>query len=79
MLEIERAEGLYLVSWNGQPVVIESGLLFEGAVKDFLNVVQPESANGRAGQGVRGRRKRSVNDVDAFAFVAAFIRAGSRF
>lgn len=41
-----------LVSWNGEPVVVQGGLFFEGPVKDFLDVVEAESANGRAGQSV---------------------------
>ncbi len=68
-----------LVSRNGQPVVVQGGLLFEGPVKDFLDVVEAESANGRAGQSVGRRRKRGVNDVHPFALVAAFVRAGGRF
>lgn len=68
-----------LVSRNGQPVVVQGGLLFEGPVKDFLDVVEAESANGRAGQSVGRRRKRGVNDVHPFALVAAFVRAGRRF
>jgi hypothetical protein len=67
------------VSRNGQPVVVQGGLLFEGPVKDFLDVVEAESANGRAGQSVGRRRKRGVNDVHPFALVAAFVRAGRRF
>jgi hypothetical protein len=68
-----------LVSRNGQPVVVQGGLLFEGPVKDFLDVVEAESANGRAGQSVGRRRKRGVNNVHPFALVAAFVRAGRRF
>lgn len=67
------------MSRNGQPVVVQGGLLFEGPVKDFLDVVEAESANGRARQSVGRRRKRGVNNVHPFALVAAFVRAGRRF
>ena len=65
-------------SQNGEPVVVQDGLLFESTVKDFLDVVEAESADGRTGQGI-GRRKRGVNNVHAFPFVTAFARAGGRF
>lgn len=68
-----------LVGWNGQPVVVHGGLLFESAVKDFLHVVKAESANSRAGQGVGRCCKCGVDYVHSLAFVSTFIRASCRF
>ena len=68
-----------LVGRNGEPVVVQDGLLFESTVKDFLDVVEAESADGRTGQGIGRRRKRGVNNVHALSFVTAFVRAGGRF
>lgn len=68
----------YLVSWHWQPVVVEGGLLFKRAVKHLLDVVQPERAHGRAGQGVRRRGERGVDDVHSLAVVPALVRSGRR-
>ena len=71
-----KGKSCHLVGGDGQPVVVESGLLFEGAVEDLLDVVEAESADGRSRNGVGGRRERRVDDVHPLAFVTALVRTG---
>lgn len=67
------------MSGHWEPIVVERRLLLEGAVEHALDVVQPERAHRRAGQGVGRRRERGVDDVHALAVVPALVRSGSGF
>ena len=64
---------------DGEPVVVGSGLLLEGAVEDLLHVVEAEGAHGRPRDGVGWRRECGVDDVHSLAVVPALVRPGCRF
>ena len=74
-----RSRKRHLVAGDGQPIGVAIGLLLEGAVEDALDVGQTEGAYGRARNGIRRRRERGVDHVDAFAVVKALERTGHRF